>query len=152
MAERKLAGVEYRVQPIPAVEAIELYADILRFLGPAANRLPAIIMALSAADEGQEMMADVAALAAVSDILSRVPSDQVSDLVGRIVGIAQIKRQSGQYDPVDLSGDFTGKLSSLVPLIKFVLEEQFSDFFIGSRKSGIISLLTEVLLSRKSSA
>jgi hypothetical protein len=152
MAEKKLDGVEYRVQPIPAIEAIELYADILRLLGPAANRLPSIILALSAGDDGQEMMADVAALAAVSDILSRVPSDQVSGLVSRIVGIAQIKRPSGQYDPVDLSGDFTGKVSALVPLVKFVLEEQFRDFFIGSRKRGILSLLTEVLRNKKSSA
>jgi hypothetical protein len=91
MAEKKINGVEYRVQPLAAVDAIELYADILRFLGPAASRLPAIIMAISSSDEGQEMMADVAALAAISDILSRVPSAQVSDLVKRIVSIASTR-------------------------------------------------------------
>ncbi|MGZ2501739.1 hypothetical protein EHI47_11725 [Rhizobium leguminosarum] len=152
MAEKKINGVEYRVQPLAAVDAIELYADILRFLGPAASRLPAIIMAISSSDEGQEMMADVAALAAISDILSRVPSAQVSDLVKRIVSIARIKRPSGQYDPADLDGDFTGNLPNLMPVIKFILEEQFRDFFIGGGKSGIISLLTEVLRNKKPSA
>jgi len=96
------------------------------------------------------MMADVAALAAISDILSRVTSQEVSALASRIVGIASIKRQSGNYEPCDLDGDFTGKLGNVVPLMKFVLEEQFRDFFTGSRPNGIIGLLMEVLQTAKS--
>ncbi|UXT40924.1 hypothetical protein FY137_06840 [Agrobacterium tumefaciens] len=150
MADRKIDGIEYHVDPLPAVESIELYADILRLLGPAANRLPAIILSLQADSEGQQMMADVAALAAISDILSRVTSQEVSALAARIVGIASIKRKSGNYEPCDLDGDFTGKLGNVVPLMKFVLEEQFRDFFTGKRPSGIIGLLMEVLQTAKS--
>jgi hypothetical protein len=149
VAERKIDGSEYRVDALTAVNAIELYADILRFLGPAANRLPAIILSIQAESEGQGMMADVAALAAVSDILSRASSQEVSGLLSRIVSIAQIKRPGG-YDACDIDGDFTGNLGKIVPVVKFVLEVQFSDFFIGKRQSGIISLLTEVLANRKS--
>lgn len=149
MAERKIDGAEYRVDPLTAIEAIELYSDILRFLGPAANRLPAIILSLQAESEGQSMMADVAAFAAIGDILSRVESSEVSGLVSRIVSTAQIKRPSG-YSQCNLDGDFTGNLSKLVPVIKFALEAQFSDFFIGRRQSGIIGLLAEVLQTRKS--
>ena len=151
MAERKIDGVEYRVDPLTAVEAIELYSDLLRFLGPAANRLPAIIVSLQAESEGQQMMADVAAFAAVSDILSRVESSEVSGLVARIISLAMIKRPSG-YSKADLDGDFTGNLGKIVPVIKFVLEVQFSDFFIGRSKNGIIGLLAEVLQTRKSGA
>lgn len=145
MADRKIDGIEYHVDPLTAPEAIELYSDILRFLGPAASRLPAIILSLEAESEGQAMMADVAALAAISDILARVSSQDVSALVSRIVGVASIKRPSGDYSECDLAGDFTGKLGNVIPLIKFVLEEQFRDFFPGKRPNGIIGLLTEVL-------
>ncbi len=150
MADRKIDGIEYHVDPLPAVESIELYADILRFLGPAANRLPAIIMSLQAESEGQQFMADVAALAAISDILSRVSSQEVSGLASRIVSIASIKRPSGEYSSCDLDGDFTGKIGDVVPLMKFVLEEQFRDFFTGKRPNGIIGLLMEVLQKGKS--
>ncbi|MGV1985584.1 phage tail assembly chaperone [Agrobacterium sp. 22-221-1] len=150
MADRKIDGIEYHVDPLPAVESIELYADILRLLGPAANRLPAIILSLQADSEGQQMMADVAALAAISDILSRVTSQEISALAARIVAIASIKRPSGDYESCDLDGDFTDKKKNIIPLMKFVLEEQFRDFFTGRRPNGIIGLLMEVLQTAKS--
>ncbi len=95
-------------------------------------------------------MADVAALAAISDILSRVTSQEISALAARIVAIASIKRPSGDYESCDLDGDFTDKKKNIIPLMKFVLEEQFRDFFTGRRPNGIIGLLMEVLQTAKS--
>ncbi|MEJ8308607.1 phage tail assembly chaperone [Agrobacterium larrymoorei] len=150
MADRKIDGVEYHVDHLPAVEAIQLYADILRILGPAASRLPAIILSLQAESEGQRYMADAAALAALSDILSRATSEELTDLLSRIVRVAKIKRPSGSYEDTDIDGDFTGRLGKLPALVKYVLEVQFSDFFPGKSQNGIIGLLTAVLRAPKS--
>lgn len=150
MAERKINGKVYRVAPMTCVEAIELYADIMRLVGPAAGRLPAIIISLSSSDEGQHMMADVAALAAISDILSKVPSSEVSAVIKRLVETTMVSHDGGKnYDVTDIDVEFTGNLKDLVPVVRFVLEEQFRDFFTGSGKSGIISLLTEALRNKK---
>lgn len=153
MAERKIAGKTYRVSPMTCADALALYTDIMRIVGPAAPRLPAIIVSLSSDDEGQNMLADVAALTAVSDILSRVPTSEVVGLVRRIVETAEVSLNNGKnYDPIEMDLEFTGHLSDLIPVARFVLEEQFRDFFTGSRKGGILSLLSVAFQNRKSAA
>ncbi|MCA0345314.1 MAG: hypothetical protein LCH99_37190 [Proteobacteria bacterium] len=152
MAEKKIGGKVWRIEPMTAVDALKLYADIMRIVTPAAGRLPAIIFALSTGDE-EKAMADVAALSAISDILARTSSEQIADITRTIVESAEVSVDGGKsYIPVDIDVEFTGALPDLIPVAKFVLEEQFRDFFIGNGRSGIISLLTEVLQKRKSAA
>jgi hypothetical protein len=153
MAEKKISGKVWRVDPMTAIDALKLYADIMRVVTPAATKLPAIIFALSAEDSGQKMMADVAALSAIGDILERTSSDQIAELAKTIIGCAEVSVDYGKsYVPADIDVEFTGALSDLIPVARFVLEEQFRDFFIGNGRSGIISLLTEALQRQKSAA
>lgn len=153
MAEKKIGGKVWRIEPMTAIDALKLYADIMRIVTPAAGKLPAIIFALSSEDDGQKMMADVAALSAVADILARTSSDQIADIARTIVESAEVSVDGGKsYIPVDIDVEFTGALPDLIPVAKFVLEEQFRDFFIGNGRSGIISLLTEALQRQRSAA
>lgn len=150
MAERKINGKVFRVQPMTAGDAISLYADIMRLIGPAAGKLPAIILSLSSGDEGRTMMADVAALAALSDILGKTASSDISDLIRRIVESTMVSVDGGKtYDQTIMDVEFTGHLGDFVPVVRFVLEEQYRDFFPASGKSGILSLLAEALQKRK---
>lgn len=150
MAERKLNGKTYKVDPLPAGDALELYTDLMRFIGLAAGKLPAIVLAAHSADEGQNLMADVTALSALADVLKQTTSSEVRAFIQRVTEIAMIMPPSGQYRRVDLDGDFTGRLGELLPLVRFVLEVQFGDFFPGSRGGGILGLLREVLQTPKS--
>jgi len=145
MAEKKIKDRVYKVDPIPASNAIELYADIVRIAGQGTSRLPAIIVGLSQKDGEGQLMSDVSALMALTDILSGSSSAEISGLVRRIVEIAMIQRPSKAYEPVDLDGDFTGRLSDIPEVAAFVLKEQFSDFFIGSGGNGIIARMTALL-------
>lgn len=148
MAEKRIGGRVFKVEPLPASEAIELYAETIRIAGHGAGRLPGILMGAASGDEGS-MLADVSLLMAVSDVLNGSSSREVRDLVKRLVEIAMIQRPSGSYDPVDLDGDFTGRLGEIVPIIRFVLAEQFSDFFPASEGSGILARFRALLRSGK---
>ncbi len=152
--EKKIAGETYRCTPLPASRAIELYADLARIATLASGRLPAIVASLAAkVEEGDPaaQIADMQALAALGDILQRNTSDDIRRLVERIVSSAEIRRPSG-YDVVNLDDDFTGNLGGLLPLIRFVLEVNFADFFPASGGNGPLSRLRAALDRTKSAA
>ena len=144
MAEKKINGETYRCDPMPASGAIELYADLIRVATGGTGRLPAILLGLegkAAGEIGSGEMAEAAALAAIGDILGKHSSGELRELLERVLKGAQIKRPSG-YDVVNLDDDFSGRLNSIIPVARFVLEVNFSDFFGASAGSGILSRLT----------
>lgn len=145
MAEKKIKDRVYKVDPMAASAAIELYADIVRIAGHGTGRLPAIIMGLTRKDQEGQFMSDIGALMALTDILNGSSSTEVRDLIKRIVEVAMIQRASKAYEQVDLDGDFTGRLSDIPEVAAYVLKEQFSDFFIGSGGNGIIAKMTALL-------
>lgn len=149
MAERKIGGQTYKVEPLVASEAIELYAALIAAVGSASGKLPAIILSLTTGEEEGKIMADVAALSALADIVRSNGADGIRNLVRRIVEIARVQAPSGEWRQVDLDGDFTGELGKLLPVAKFVIEEQFRDFFTGNAGSGILGMLQEALRQRK---
>lgn len=149
MAERKIDGRVYKVDPMTAPDAIELYADILRVAGPAAPKLPAIILSMTGQSEHGQVMADVAALSAISEIVKASGAEGVRELIQRIVETAMVQAPSKEWRQVDMTGDFTGNLKALLPVVKFVLEEQYRDFFTGSGGIGILGMLKAAFQSAK---
>lgn len=142
MAEKKIGDKIYQVGELSARDALKLWADIMRIAGPAAPRLPSIIIALSRELPEQQAMADVAAIGAISDMLRSSETDEIISVIERIVSLARIMQPSKTYRDVDLDADFSGpNLKYLIPVASFVLKENFSDFFIGSEANGILSLL-----------
>jgi hypothetical protein len=135
MAERKINGRVFAVSPMPARDALALYADLISALGSAVHHLPTIILATAEATEGEaesgapNVLADIAAFAALSDVVRNATPEGSADLIKRICELAQIRTESGAYHTVDFDRDFTGNLKDIVPVAKFVLQEQFRDFF-----------------------
>ena len=149
MAELKIAGELYKVEPLPAGEAIELYADLMRVATQATGRVPAILMALASRENGApDAMADVAALAGLGDILRSTSSSDIKSLINRIVTCASVKRPSG-YAEVNLDEEFTGNLAAILPVAKFVLEVNYADFFTASVGGGLLNNLRSVLASAR---
>lgn len=148
MAEKKFENATYRCEPLGAKDALALYADLMRMGSKAAGRLPAIIIAISG-NEGEQAMADVAALKAIGDILHDTPTDEVIALVERILGCADVLQPSGTYRKLDLDGDFTRNLKNLIPVIRWILAVQYADFFTGSAGNGILGILTDSLRMKK---
>ncbi len=156
MAERKINGRVFAVAPMPARDALALYADLISALGSAVHHLPTIILATAETGEGEgkapDVLADIAAFAAVADIVRSATPEGSADLVKRICEIAEIRTESGALHTVDFDRDFTGNLKDIVPVAKFVLQEQFRDFFPEGGVSGILAKLRGVLPSTRSAA
>lgn len=137
MAERKIGGVEYRVDRPLASAALAIQARLLRAAGGAAQHLPPLIGKMAAAKSDEEKQAlggEVIVL--LTDIFGRLDPHEYVSLVGDILSLAKIKRPSGQYDPCDLDGDFSDNLAAVIPVAAFVLRETFGDFFSGALASG----------------
>lgn len=135
MAEKKINGRLFKVDQILAMDALELQGRLLKVLGPAMGRLPEL-MALAGGKNANNEQASVTAVQIMMDVFSNVSSKEYSTLIKDIVELAKVQRPSGHFDQVDLDGDFTGELGTLYPVVFFVLQEQFSDFFSGLLGNG----------------
>lgn len=136
MAEKKINGRTFKVDPMLAIEAVVMQARLMQLLGGALDRLPEILAGRNdkATDE-MKAKSDAMAVAAFTDIFKHLDPREFGRLVKDIVELASIQRESG-YGPVDMDGDFTGNLKDLIPVVIFVLGEQFGDFFSGALASG----------------
>ncbi len=148
MAERKIADRTYRVHPMPAGAAIELYADIMRVVTGGTGRVPVIMAAIA---EGETGMAEAAALASLGDVLQKNSSSDLRALVERIATQAEVNRPGG-YGAIHFDEEFEGRLGTIVPVLKFVLEVNFADFFPANVGSGLLSGLRAALATQRSAA
>lgn len=139
MAMKKIGGKEYRVEPLLAYKALLLKAKIFKIAGPALGKLLEIWKAtdLKKASDEEKAEASSKALGALSAVFAENEPTVVVDLIKELVELAEVKRPSGTFDQVDMDGDFQGDDQKyLMPLVAFVLQEQFSDFFSGLLGSG----------------
>jgi hypothetical protein len=106
-------------------------------MGPAIGRLPEILLGLGekATDE-VKAHADIAAIQAFADIFQSTQPEDLALLIRDLVQTVSIRRQSGEYDQCDFDGDFTGKQADIIPIVVWVLQEQFGDFFSGLPVTG----------------
>lgn len=139
MAEKKIGDHTYKCEPVGAKEALSLLTDLMRIGSKSAGRLPALIMAHS--EGGNDVMADAAALVAIGDMLDSTPTADVIELVERVLGLAMVMQPSKTYRALDLDGDFTRNLKSLIPVIRWILAVQYADFFTGSAGNGFLNLV-----------
>lgn len=137
MAEKKIAGLEIRVDRPLATEALKMQARLMAAAGGLAEKLPGILASRAeGATEEQRAKADADALTALAGIFDRLSPEAYASLVGDIIGMAKIKRPSGHYDHADLDGDFSDNLGAIIPVAVFVLKTVFGDFFTGALASG----------------
>lgn len=130
MAEKKIDGVTYATSPLPAKRATVLWARITKVLGPS---LPHLFRAF--ASRGDEQAASQAGLEALASLAATLDPEAFGDLVQEIVEIAEVQ-DNGKYRAVIYDIDFTGNLAGVLPVVGFVLQEQFGDFFSALAATG----------------
>lgn len=139
MAERKFGNRTFKVGIVLATDAIRLQARLLRVIGSGMDRLPAILASRrEGASEAERTAGDAAAVAALSDVFAKIDADEMTALLGDIIGYAQIKQSSGSYGQADLDQDFTEHKGDIFPVALFVLKEVLGDFFSGALASGAL--------------
>ncbi len=149
MAERKINGRVFAVVPMPARDALALYAELVSVLGSAAHRLPGIVLTTAEAGGGEgereggslDLMSDIITFAAIADVVRTATPEGTTDLVRRICEAAEIRTESGALHTVDFDRDFTGHLQDIPPVVRFVLQEQYRDFFPDGGVNGLLAHL-----------
>jgi hypothetical protein len=91
------------------------------------------------ATEEEKLRSNEAAIVAFGEILTHVEPEEIADLVKELAEVAMILRPSGQYEKVDFDGDFTHHKGDIIPVVVWVLREQFGDFFTGVPAIGNLS-------------
>jgi len=149
VAEKKINGRDFRVTPMPAREALALYADLVRILAPVLPDVPQILHFLTNDDPEKRQQADLLLVNAQSLLLAQAGTSEIMGLLERVLQGAQLRRPSGVYESADIDGDFTDDLGSFPKVIIFILQENFRDFLSVNGGNGILSRLLEALHKRK---
>jgi len=137
MAEKKFGGRTFRVVPMLATGAIVLQARVMAAAGPALSSLGDVFAGMDKdASEDVRSAANAAAIGAFARIFASAKPDELAGLIRDIVETAQIRRDSGDYHPVDFDGDFTDHPGDVYPVLVWVLREQFGPFFFGLLGNG----------------
>ncbi|MBG6211677.1 hypothetical protein IWQ49_006368 [Labrenzia sp. EL_126] len=137
MAEKKIANMTVKVERPLATEALKLQARLMKAAGGLAEKLPGILASRREdATEEVRSKADADALSAIAGIFERMTPEEYASLMTDIVSMAKVQRPSGQFDQMDLDGDFSANLGAIIPVSLFVLKEVFGDFFSGALATG----------------
>lgn len=132
MAEKKINGRTFKTEPMLAMESLVLQGRLFKAVGPAIGKLGDVLKGRGpdASDEAKEA-SNSAAISAFGSLFANSDPKQLAELVRDIIEVAMIKGDSGEYRQCDFDGDFTGKQKDIVPVVMWVLGEQYGDFFAG---------------------
>lgn len=138
MAEQKIGARFFKMDDVLATEAIKLNVRLMRFLGPAMDKIPTIFAALSSkATEEQRRASDAASIQAMGDIFSRADPEDVTLFVASVCEMAKVSYDGKNFDDVIFDQEFSGSnLKDVVPVTLFVLREAVGDFISGALASG----------------
>lgn len=160
MAERKIANMEIRVDRPLATEALKMQARLAHAMGGDisdavtvfADAMGVIGVFQNIPDDAPEKDKEAGRAAMIKvggqvasvviGVFDRLSPEQYASLVSDIIGMAKIKRPSGQYDQADLDGDFSDNLAAIIPVVVFVLKSVFGDFFTGALANGARAIKT----------
>lgn len=132
MAEKKINGRTFKTEPMLAMDSLVLQARLLKAVGPAVAKLGDVLKGRGEnATPEQKAASDAAAIGAFSALFANSEPRQLAELIKDIIEVAMIKGDSGEYRQADFDGDFTGQQKDIIPVVMWVLGEQFGDFFAG---------------------
>lgn len=148
MSEKKIGTRYFRAGDVLATDAIKLQIRLMKFIGPALDKLPAVFAARAASDpktgtpsevspEVREK-ADEAAIQAIAGIFEKADPDAVVELIEDILRLAKISYDGkGAWDEIVLDQEFSGaNAKDMFPAVLFILQETLGDFFPGALASG----------------
>lgn len=159
---KTIDGIDVKVTPFPAGEAIRIQALLLRLVGPAIGRaFGAVDSTIGAAKLG-DLKIDGSGLAgAIAELADKLPEDQLMEVIKRLLrgvqcivpdplgGSRSIAADFADLKTFDNSLDlvFQGRTMSVYSVIAYVLQVNYPDFFQKALSTG--GLLGGILSSKK---
>lgn len=143
MAEKKINGRTFKVNRLLASEALVLQARVFKVFGPAISSFGEIMQGHGTdKTEEQKARSNSAAMAALAGVIRELDPREYAKLISDIVSVAMIERGNGDYGHCDLDGDFQDdQQEDILPVVLFVLREQFGSFFKGLPGAGSLGNL-----------
>jgi hypothetical protein len=139
MAQKKeINGVAFQVAPFMAVEGLRLKAYLVRTFGPALGELLGGINISKIGAVGDLNLANAPIAAGIEKLMQQLDEDTFIALLKRLfANVIATWQENGKSRSIAFNQDFdtamqlvfTGKLFSIYPLIGFVLEVNYPDFF-----------------------
>lgn len=129
MAEKKIDGVVYRYDRLPASESLPLLLRILKLLGPAEA-----IFAASVEDDAEIIQA-------ISRFLKDMDEKAIQSFITEMV---QHCRADGEPCVVGVKPQY---LDECLKVALFALQTEFRDFFGGSQASGDLAGIAKTMFA-----
>ena len=142
MGEKKIGSRYFKAGDVLATDAIRLQIRLMKFIGPALDKLPAVFAGRSAGASGDAQDAsNAAAIQAISEIFEKADPDAFVALLEDILALGKISYTGkGEWDDIVLDQEFSGaNAKDLIPAVLFVLQEALGDFFSGLQASGSLA-------------
>lgn len=135
MAEKRIGGVEYRVEPLLATKAWALRLRVARFIDR--DTIDKLVTLFGKADGEGKNLRDIGLeiVGVVAEVLGKHDPDQVVGLLKDLCETAQVRLESG-YSKLYFDEEFSGKGAEALELAAFVIWEQFSELFSDALASG----------------
>jgi hypothetical protein len=151
MKEKTIDGIQFCVVPFSAVDALRLKAHLIGLFGPALGTMFGSLQGAAAtgAKIGDIKIDGGAVTAGIESLVSKLDENSFVSLIKRLFSRLTAKLpEEGKtlqfaftesYFETSMDKVFSGRLMSIYPVIGFVLEANFPDFFektvrsIGSR-------------------
>lgn len=141
MAEKKINGRTFSTGVILATKSMVLKARLAKTAAPVFAVLPEALGA-AAGTEGEKEVAGLKLMAALSELFGQGDPEVIAELFKDVCEVASIERSKGEVFPVDFDGDLSGENErDIIPLVAFVLQENFGSFLSGLRGVGNLGKL-----------
>jgi hypothetical protein len=139
--ERTINGVKFSVAPFMAIEALKLKAFLIRTFGPALGQaLGTLKNGLPGSGKISEINLDGTALSqAIEKLMEQLNEEEFISLIKRLLGYvtAKMARDGKVFQLAftenvfeeSLNMVFSGRLFTIYPVILFVLQVNYPDFF-----------------------
>jgi len=159
---KTIDGIDVKVTPFPAGEAIRIQALLLRLVGPAIGRAVGAVDNVIGAAKLGELKIDGNGLAgAIAELADKWPEDQLMEVLKRLLrgvqcvvpdpleGGRSIAADFGDPKTFDNSLDlvFQGRTMSVYSVVAYVLQVNYPDFF--QKVLGTGGLLGGIFSSKK---
>lgn len=161
--KKTIDGIEFSVQQFGGLYALQLKAELIRKFGPGIAHLFGTLLAKTDKKNFSLMDMDVNGEeigAAIAGLMNEIREDELNKLLGKLLRntAATFTSDNGEVNAVFPADDpkkfeamfdlvFTGRLMTLYPLIFFILEVNYPDFF--TKAGGIFSRLEKTALLKK---
>jgi hypothetical protein len=136
MAEKRIGGQEYRVEPLLATKAWALRLRVAKLIDR--GTIEELTAVFKQADTDGRKLKDIGLeiVGIIAELLAKHDPEQIVGLLKDLCEIAQVRLDSG-YSRVIFDEEFTGKGAEALELAAFVIAEQFSELFSDALVSGI---------------